>query len=578
MTKDKGLNTPSTQISDAKLVGVFLGAALGDALGWPYENRARNSSSKTAGTLRFSDWTKRSGGRFQPHEEFIPAGSYSDDTQLLIAVSRARAISPEWWTYFATVELPLWLTYERGGGGATLRAARSWLKGIPPWESGPSERERYFQAGGNGAAMRIAPHILSNLGRPFEKVAEDIVLDSVVTHGHPSAIVGALAYGFALWTAIHNSQTLEYGHLLRAVRENVSFWGVWRAIDAIWPNWLSTANNYGFEGAWAETVASFTSQIDVAAESLEAGALSLDQSTLEALGCFDKSISGAGTVAASAAIYLASRYAAGPMEGLTAAAFARGADTDTIASMTGALLGAVNGVEWLGSLVREVQDYEFIADMARSLRHAAPDELPFKRVDHRYIDRILADLDKGRPIHMPPGFPSVAREVDMVRANSQNLQARSWILQEPHFQTIVIKKLIRAKRETASQRDQETFAFKSEEPDTLPWEATFAGIGLYATDISQSVNFYHRLLGLPIVRQTSKMIQLGEHLVLRPSPNKERGGSGTLVYIQVNDLESCLNILRNAGVMPSEIERGGSRRSLTCVDPDGRTVEVFQRF
>lgn len=577
MTKDEGLNTPSTQISDAKLMGVFLGAALGDALGWPYENRARNSSSKAGATLRFSDWTKRSGGRFQPHEEFIPAGSYSDDTQLLIAVSRAKTLSTEWWNYFAVVELPLWLTYERGGGGATLRAARSWLKGIPPWESGPAERERYYQAGGNGAAMRIAPHILSNLGRPFDKVAEDIVLDSIVTHGNPHAIVGALAYGFALWTAIHNSQTLEYGQLLRAVRENVHLWGVWPSIDARWPNWLSIANKYGFEGAWAETVSNFTSQIDVAIESLEAGALSLDQSTLEALGCFDKSISGAGTVAASAAIYLTSRYAAGPMEGLAAAAFARGADTDTIASMTGALLGAVNGVEWLGSLAREVQDYEFIADMARSMRCAAPGELPFKRVDHRYIDRILTDLDGGRPIHMPIGFPSVAREVDMVRANGQNLQARSWLLQEPHLQTIVIKKLIRAKRETTSQKDQETFAFKSETREAPPREATFAGIGLYATDIAQAVNFYHRLLGLPVVRQTSKMIQLGEHLVLRPSPNKERGGSGTLVYIQVSDLEHCFNLLRSAGVMPSEIESSGSRRSLSCIDPDGRTVEIFQR-
>lgn len=572
------MSTPSTEVSDARLVGVFLGAALGDALGWPYENRARNSSSKAGGTLRFSDWVKRSGGRFQPHEELIPAGSYSDDTQLILAVSRAKTTSSDWWHYFATVELPLWLTYERGGGGATLRAARSWLKGIPPWESGPSERERYFQAGGNGAAMRIAPHILSNLGKPFDKVAEDIVLDSVVTHGHPHAIIGALAYGFALWTAIHNSQTLEYGHLLRAVRENVGLWGVWRSVSAVWPNWLPIANDYGFEASWAETVDSFASQIEVATESLEAGALSLDQSTLEALGCFDKRILGAGTVAASAAIYLASRYAAGPMEGVTAAAFARGADTDTIASMTGALLGAINGVEWLGSLGREVQDYEFIADMARSMRRAAPNELRYKWVDNRYIDSILTDLDKGRPIQMPPGFPSVAREVDLVTTNSQNLRARSWILQEPHFQTIVIKKLIRAKRETASEKDQEAFAFKSEEPNSPSWEATFAGIGLYASDIAQSVNFYHRLLGLPVVRQTSKMIQLGEHLVLRPSPNKEKGGSGTLVYIQVSDLGNCFKVLRSAGLMPSEIEINGSRRSLTCLDPDGRTVEVFQRF
>ncbi|WFT88447.1 ADP-ribosylglycohydrolase family protein [Rhizobium leguminosarum] len=563
--------------TEAKFRGVILGAALGDALGWPHENRARNTSSTPRGSLSFRDWTKRSGGRFQPHEERIPAGSYSDDTQLIITVARSRLVHRRWWDYFSQVELPFWTLYERGGGGATIRAAKSWLKRTQPWLGAPGEVENYFKAGGNGGAMRIAPHVLMDIDQPFSVTAKNIVIDCVVTHGHPQAIVGALAYGFALWFALRNRETLEYGQLITEVLENQDQWTVWPGVDEVWPNWLTTAAAYGFEDKWVDAVEAQARQLQIAHDSLQAGALSLDQETLEAIGCFDKTIFGAGTVAASAAIFLASRYAAGPMEGVAAAAFSKGMDTDTIASMTGALGGAISGFDWLGSLVREVQDYEFLLDLAGRLQSSDPSDAQIEPITDRFVSEFIHFLEGKGSAKIPTGLPKSVHDAEMVRSKSDNLRARSWVLDDPRAQTIVIKKLDRPRNRSAEVRKQDTFNFDESHPPQSH-HTQFAGVGLFAADLKKSTHFYRDLLGLPITRETTKLIRLGSHLVLRQSEESVVAGTGTVVYIQVNDLEACFKKIVDKDAPKPQIEQIGNRRSFLCSDPDGRTVEVFQHL
>ncbi|NTH25643.1 hypothetical protein G6K83_11225 [Agrobacterium rhizogenes] len=575
MTEESQLDNVPDRPSDAKYRGVILGAALGDALGWPHENRARNASGAPRGALSFQAWTKRSGGRFQPHEERIPAGSYSDDTQLIIAVARSRLQHQRWWDYFSRVELPLWTIYEKGGGGATIRAAKSWLKGSPPWRGLPSDIEKYFDAGGNGAAMRISPHVLVRADEPFHAIAKDIVVDSLVTHGHPHAIVGALSYGYALWFALRNRQTLEYGQLIKEVLQNRSVWSHWPDVDEIWAGWLQIAMAHQFEDKWAIAVAAQTKQLEIALASLEAGALSVEQETLEAIGCFDKKILGAGTVAASASIYLASRYAAGPMEGVATGAFSKGADTDTLASMTAALAGAISGFDWLGSLVREVQDYAFLLDLSQNLQHVIPLNRSFEPVGPRYIDEFYKFLDGRGSINIPMGFPKTVHVAEMVHPKSENLRVRSWVLDGHHEQTLYIKKLERPRAQPPQATDQNAFKFEDQAGSSRP--AEFAGIGLFAGDIAKSTAFYSDLLGLPVVRETPRLIQLGSHLVLRQSEDRVVAGTGTVVYIQVADIRACLRQFSRWDLVVPEMEQNGNRLSFNCRDPDGRTVEIFQR-
>ena len=80
-----------TKLRVGRAVGAMLGAACGDALGWPNERIGKSKAPKEPqGPLKeFRSWIRRTGGRFFPHEETIEAGEYSDDTQLILCLSRS---------------------------------------------------------------------------------------------------------------------------------------------------------------------------------------------------------------------------------------------------------------------------------------------------------------------------------------------------------------------------------------------------------------------------------------------------------------------------------------------------------
>jgi len=51
---------------------------------------------------------------------------------LILSVTRALLCGKQWWEWFCHIELPFWTLYEKGGGGATKRAAKGWTDGISP--------------------------------------------------------------------------------------------------------------------------------------------------------------------------------------------------------------------------------------------------------------------------------------------------------------------------------------------------------------------------------------------------------------------------------------------------------------
>ncbi len=566
----------SRHIEVGKFEGVILGAALGDALGWPNEDRARRASMPSDRQNFFESWTKRSGGRFQPHEERIEAGSYSDDTQLVVAVARSRLRGHSWWKYLAFVEFPFWTTYHRGAGGASLRAANVLLRRMLPWES-EQDKPRYFEAGGNGVAMRVAPHsLLGSLDKDFTATATNVLTDGVLTHGHPTALVGALAYSYALWVALRRTETLEFGQLLEEVRVGIPDWAPLPSLTEQWPTWLATAHSAKYMSSWHRAVEDFKSMLDFASDGLVKGALDFDEEVLQRIGCFDKKINGAGTVAAAASIFLCSKYAVSPMEGVARAAYAKGADTDTIASMTGALAGAINGVSWLIPVVNELQDHVFLAGLADDLHSTSEGSavsVPAATADVKSFLSELTESPGSHPVSLPIGLTAHVVGDGGVISKSDKLRATSWKLRDEKGQTFFVKKM----RKQPAQR------MLSDQPNldlSLPGgpHAKFAGISLFARDLEESRHFYCDLLGLPIRRGTERLVALGEHLVLRQNSSVRSVGEGSIVYVDVDNIDLCWRNLRSIKyAQVSSIERKSNRPSFMCKDPDGRTVEVFQR-
>ena len=91
---------------------------------------------------------------------------------------------------FARIELPVWLSYALGGGRASKAAAKNLGKPRTLWYA--NTFPGWADAGGNGAAMRIQPHVWASRDLDGDDYMLGVVADSVCTHGHPRAIVGSL--------------------------------------------------------------------------------------------------------------------------------------------------------------------------------------------------------------------------------------------------------------------------------------------------------------------------------------------------------------------------------------------------
>ncbi|WP_338835688.1 ADP-ribosylglycohydrolase family protein [Neomoorella thermoacetica] len=451
---DQGIGRVSyDMVWQEKAQGALLGAAIGDALGWPHERRDGKSSSPkytVRARVYFQPWYWRAGGRFNRHEEKINAGEYSDDTQLLLATARAIHYGSKWRDSFYYQELPLWLLYERGGGSATKAAAEAWAQGSPPWSSNQSRGSNpgtYFQAGGNGAAMRVLPHVLVP-GRAREEVQRDVLVNSIATHGHPRALVGALVYAEAVWHAVHLMPPLGYGAIVDSLLENAKSWyGSYQYLAEI-ADWWEAANiAYGgqYPQKWSEAVSEMIGLLELIKSELAKGTLANTTEVLARIGCFDRNTKGSGVATVAAAVYLGSQYAADPVTGILEAAYAEGADTDTIASMLGGVLGAIHGIEWLRPEWSSLQDFSYIKQIASiTATSISTNEYPaggIKKWTKKDSSLVIKALGSGSVDHLDLG-PLGKAQVHSVVTHISNMRSKtaiSWKLVSEHGQTIYIK-------------------------------------------------------------------------------------------------------------------------------------------
>ena len=168
-----------------------LWAAYGDALGWISEMTDPAGLRRRTGGRPLTEpvaWTRRIGGRSGVTAS-LPQGCYSDDTQLRLATS--RAIRPDGFDVeaFAKVELPVWLSYGLGGGKSTNAAAAHLALPSSAWWR--NRFKGWTQSGGNGAAMRIQPHVWASRTPEYaESYLLDVVRNAVCTHSHPTGLLG----------------------------------------------------------------------------------------------------------------------------------------------------------------------------------------------------------------------------------------------------------------------------------------------------------------------------------------------------------------------------------------------------
>lgn len=347
------------------VVGSALWAAYGDALGFltelvpVAEVRRRTGGTEARTTIA---WTKRIGGRFGLDVE-LPAGTYSDDTQLRLATSRAiRGDGRFDVEVFSKIELPVWLSYALGAGLGTRDAASALARPATTWST--NFHKSYISGGGNGAAMRIQPHVWAAESENFEAWLPSVLRNALTTHGHPRGIFGAAFHAAILAATLRfasipspdvvHTTAHRLGHevpkALHADRELREFWI---------PRWEERSKQSLHE-AFMRTAQEVIELIAGLSRIPEGEPTRAYQQYVDVIDAADRGTVGSGTKTATAAYVVAWLFRDRFHDGMIAAANAIGTDTDTIATMAGAILGCVASAPPPG----DVQDVEYIVQEA----------------------------------------------------------------------------------------------------------------------------------------------------------------------------------------------------------------------
>lgn len=331
-----------------RTINSMLWAAYGDALGFISElagQRLLRHRTDGAALDRLMSWERRVGGR-SGVDVRLPLGCWSDDTQLRLAVSRSindRGFDTE---TFANVELPVWPSYALGGGRASKAAARNLANPRVPWYA--NTVDGWTEAGGNGAAMRIQPHVWASAQLSDRAYLIPTIEDTICTHGHPRALVGAcfhaelLAYCIAFGDApsLYTAQDLatELEETTAAIEDH-------ELIGTFWIGEWERVTDASFGKSWGSAVHELVDAIGAARDAIDRASTpdNAYEEVCRNLGLREKHQVGSGILTTVAAGALATitddAYRASVL-----AANALGTDTDTIASMAGALLGACDSM------------------------------------------------------------------------------------------------------------------------------------------------------------------------------------------------------------------------------------------
>jgi len=356
-----------------RIVNSAIWAAYGDALGFISELgdalilKKRTGLNSLTGLI---NWRRRIGGQYGPDVP-LPAGCYSDDTQLRLATGRAiRADGTFDVEVFAKIELTVWPSYALGAGRGTKAAAAGLARQDTNWFSNffSSNKSEYMNCGGNGAAMRIQPHVWASLNRGRPKCyLGDVIRNSICSHGHFRGIVGAVFHALCLALALEKET--EPGPEMW--KEAVNFFNlvakVMRDDTNICTFWLPTweqKSGMTIEHAIKDVSAECLDDIEVLNGLLDMKPQRAYLAALDRMGGKKKDMMGSGTKTAIFASFLAWLYRdESPDEAMLLASNSLGSDTDTIATMAGAIMGACKAT----SPVTKIMDSDYIASEAERL-------------------------------------------------------------------------------------------------------------------------------------------------------------------------------------------------------------------
>ncbi|GIH15326.1 hypothetical protein Raf01_34980 [Rugosimonospora africana] len=302
-----------------KASGCLFGLAYGDALGKPTE------------FLRYADIEQRY-GRGGPRELTGDPALVTDDTQMTLAVAAALRDVPEPEPGALAEALRQrfleWAASpdnNRAPGNTCLRACAELSRDVP-WQ-----RASVTGSKGCGANMRVAPVGLV-AGYDLDTFAGVAQLQAGLTHGHPTALAASELTGYAVRVLREGAALSDVPGLLRARchEQRTVYRHEW--LGSLWQLPGIDSESGFIARGWDECLA--------ALDRLDAALATPDDGGDPCQG------TGEGWIAEEAlatGLWCAVRYASDPVGGVARGAATSG-DSDSIACLAGAFLGAAHGM------------------------------------------------------------------------------------------------------------------------------------------------------------------------------------------------------------------------------------------
>lgn len=294
-------------ILPARIRGMLLGIAIGDALGNTSESMHPTRRRQLHGEIRDYLPNRHAAGR--------RVGVPSDDTQLTVRTLEelldTGCLSPiGLLERFASARI--------FGMGSTVREA---LEAFRAGQLDPTG----IPSAGNGALMRIAPVLLPYLRGPQADLWLDTLTATASTHGDSMALASSVAWIEVLWTLLGATSTPSADFWFDRVLETV------RNVEA--PGTLYRARG----GAFADFEGTLSQFLEDCRPVLARGHTTLAACELWYSGAYLLETM-------PSVLYVLSRHADDPEEALVRAVNDTW-DNDTIASIVGGALGALHGAD-----------------------------------------------------------------------------------------------------------------------------------------------------------------------------------------------------------------------------------------
>ncbi|MFZ1250439.1 MAG: ADP-ribosylglycohydrolase family protein [Candidatus Microsaccharimonas sp.] len=177
-----------------KAEGMFVGLAVGDALGAPVE-------------FGYSSRSIRRKWDGQMHDHRLPKGHYTDDTAMALCLADSLIEQNGYDSYDVMDRYTRWVLegYRDSEGMPASDVGNQTRSAIRAYLTKPvvyADTERGYGAG-NGGIMRIAPAVIVMANKSIEQTMSFARVSSRETHYSEIADAAAEVFGSMLWNALH---------------------------------------------------------------------------------------------------------------------------------------------------------------------------------------------------------------------------------------------------------------------------------------------------------------------------------------------------------------------------------------